>query len=134
MVSGCGPDTVQVSPPQRAGSAACARVGRHWPAKLGSLQRRTTSSNSPAVAAWGDPPVIARCGVTSPGPTTATCIQADGVDWVARKLSDGYAFLSFGRSPAIQVLVPHAYAPEPLRLAALSAAARTIPQTGGHCS
>ena len=48
-----------------------------------------TAPTSPAVQAWGDPAIIARCGVAALGPTTDQCIDVDGVGWVARQLSDG---------------------------------------------
>jgi hypothetical protein len=101
---------------------------------VGDLERTRTTSESPSVAAWGDPAVIARCGVRSPGPTTDTCISASGVDWVAHRLSDGYRFITFGRSPAIEVLVPHDYAPEPLLLGAFDTAAKQVPAGPHHCS
>lgn len=84
--------------------------------------------------AWGDPAIIVRCGVESPGPTADDCVGADGIDWVAHALSDGTMFTTYGRSPAIEVLVPHAYDPGGLLLSAFTPAARRIPQGGRHCS
>ena len=78
--------------------------------------------------------MIATCGWPELGPTTDPCIQVDGVDWVAHQLDDGVQFRTFGRSPVIEVLVPKAYAPEPLLLPAFGAAARALPATGRHCS
>jgi hypothetical protein len=42
-------------------------------------------------------------------------------------------FTTFGRTPAIEVLVPDAYTPEPLLLPAFTAAARAIPQGTHRC-
>ncbi|HET7305867.1 MAG TPA: DUF3515 family protein [Segeticoccus sp.] len=133
-VLGACSSPVEVTPAPRADSAACEKVSRHWPRTVGDLERTRTTSESPSVAAWGDPAVIARCGVRSPGPTTDTCISASGVDWVAHRLSDGYRFITFGRSPAIEVLVPHDYAPEPLLLGAFDTAAKQVPAGPHHCS
>ena len=56
-----------------------------------------------------------------------------GIDWVAHQLTDGVRFTTYGRSPAIEVLVPSAYKPEPLLLPAFGAAAAAIPQGERHC-
>lgn len=86
---------------------------------------------SDTVRAWGDPAIIARCGVSSPGPTTDECFTVDGIDWVGVPLSDGYRFVTYGRSPAIEVLIPKKY--EGWSVAAFTAAAKTIPQGPRHC-
>lgn len=132
LLASCS-SAVQVTPAPRADSAACRKVSRHWPRTVGNMARTGTTSDSPTVAAWGDPAVIARCGVTSPGPTTDQCITVSGVDWVQHRLSDGARFVTFGRDPAVEVLVPHDYAPEPLLLPAFAAAAKQVPQGKHHC-
>ena len=87
-----------------------------------------------ARAAWGDPAVVARCGLDPLGPTTDDCVSVDGVDWVVRTLSDGSAATTYGRDPAIEVLAPAAYGPVPLLLPAFSAAAGALPTNGRRCS
>ena len=77
--------------------------------------------------------MIARCGLTPTGPTTDQCLDVSGVDWVAHQLTDGVRFTTYGRSPAIEVLVPSAYKPEPLLLPAFAAAASVIPQGERRC-
>ena len=91
------------------------------------------SVDSPAARAWGDPAIVAVCGYEPPGPSTLECVAVDGVDWIVQRRSDGVQFTTYGRSPAMDVLVPAAYAPEPLQLPAFSAAARSLPETGRHC-
>jgi len=100
---------------------------------VGGQPRQETSASSDAVRAWGDPPIIARCGLAPIGPTTDQCLQVSGVDWVAHRLTDGVRFTTYGRAPAIEVLVPAAYQPEPLLLPAFGAAASAIPQGERHC-
>jgi hypothetical protein len=85
------------------------------------------------VRAWGEPPIIARCGLPAIGPTTDPCLDVSGIDWVAHQLSDGVRFTTYGRSPAIEILVPSAYQPEPLLLPAFRAAASAIPAGQRHC-
>ena len=100
---------------------------------MASQKSRTVSSKSPTVHAWGDPAIIARCGVTSPGPTASGCVSVDGIDWVGSKLSDGGRYVTYGRTPAIEVLVPSKYDNLP-PLGAFTEAAKQIPQGSHRCS
>ncbi|WP_322786070.1 DUF3515 family protein [Intrasporangium oryzae] len=96
--------------------------------------RVATSPASASAAAWGDPAIIARCGLDALGPTTDPCVTVDGVDWVVRELSDGTAATTYGRDPAIEVLAPSAYGPVSLLLPAFAEAARALPTTGRTCT
>lgn len=92
---------------------------------------------SDAVRAWGKRPesaVIARCGVASPGPTTDMCFAANGVDWVESSLGDGRRYVTYGREPAIEVLVPKEAGVDGSVLASFAAAAKKIPQGEHRCS
>ncbi|NHN54474.1 DUF3515 family protein [Calidifontibacter sp. DB0510] len=133
MLSACGSDSVAVSAGPRSADAACGKVAQRWPSTVAGTSVRTVTPDDPTVHAWGDPAIIARCGVAPPGPSTE-CVSASGVDWVMRDLSDGKAFVTFGRDPAIEVLVPSAYSPEPLVLGAFAEAAAQIPQGPDRCS
>jgi len=42
-------------------------------------------------------------------------------------------FTTYGRSPAIEILVPNAYKPEPLLLPAFGEAVSAIPAGERHC-
>ncbi len=125
---------VEVALPPRAGDPSCLVAGTRWPAAVGPLSPVPVTPAAPAVRAWGDPAVIARCGVAPLGPTPADCISVDGVDWVAEPLSDGTRFTTYGRDPAIEVLVPRRYAPEPLQLPVFTDAARALPENGRRCT
>jgi Protein of unknown function (DUF3515) len=125
---------VDVAAPPGGSDPACARLAGRLPATLHGQPRRATSTTSPAVAAWGDPAIVWRCGVAAPGPTQDECTSVDGVDWVRVPLADGSAFTTYGREPAVQLLVPKAYAPEPLLLPALSAVVRAVPQGPHRCT
>ena len=93
-----------------------------------------TSPETASAAAWGDPAIIARCGLDPLGPTTEECVSVDGIDWVVRRLTDGSAATTYGRDPAIEVLAPAEYGPVPLLLPAFTPVARTLPENGRHCS
>lgn len=129
-LAGCG-SAVSVSVPPLAGREPCATIA--WPASVGGVESVPTEPADPATHAWGDPAIIGRCGVPVVPPTTLECLGVDDVDWVLEPLSDGIRFTTYGRDPAMQVLVPDAYAPEPLVLGSLTETARTLPATGRHC-
>lgn len=124
---------VEVRAAPSAGDPACATLAARLPATVAGQQRRATSSGSTGVAAWGNPAIIWLCGVSEPGPSP-DCIDVSGVDWVYERLDDGAAFTTYGRAPAVQVLVPAAYSPEPLRLPDFSAVVALIPQGPRRCT
>ena len=133
-LASCSTPAVSVTLPDRAGDSACAALAEHWPADISGMAARQVSATSPAARAWGDPAIVAICGYPPPGPSTAECVSVDGVDWVIQRRSDGVQFTTYGRSPAMDVLIPSRYAPEPLLLPAFGPAARALPETGRHCS
>lgn len=133
LLAGCS-SAVKVVPFDGADdSAACREVARAWPAVVAGLERRETAVQSATVAAWGDPAIIARCGAPVPGPTTQQCLDIDGVDWVAVPLRDGVEYTTYGRDPAIEVLVPETYG-DTLLMPAFGDVARLVEQTGPGCS
>ncbi len=132
MLSACG-SAVAVTVPGPGSGPECAAVGDRWPDTVSGMPRRDTDPASPAVAAWGDPAVVARCGVAAPAPTAVDCLEVDGVGWIPEQLSDGTRFTSFGTEPAVEVLVPRAYAPEGLLLPVFGPAARALPTNGLAC-
>lgn len=131
-LGGCS-SGVEVSPAPGASTAGCRDIATHWPQRVGTLERRDLADDVPTAAAWGDPAVVARCGVSAIPPTTTECIESDGVGWIPEQLTDGWKFTSFGTDPALEVLVPQAYDPGSLLLPAFTAAARSLPRNGLEC-
>lgn len=120
LLAGCAP-TVGLPPGEYAADPVCAEVLQATPDTLVGQERRSTSAQ--ASTAWGDPALTLRCGVTPPGPTTERCLtveQADGtaVDWIAlegddellpahaRRGQGSWTFVTYGRTPAVEVVVP----------------------------
>lgn len=123
--------SVEVAPPDRVDDPACAEVA--WPETLADRSRTPTEPEGAWVAAWGEPAIIARCGLPALEPTTLDCVAVDDVDWIVRELDDGTAMSTYGTDPAIEVLVPSVYGPGPLLLPAFGDAARTLPMNGRTC-
>ena len=99
-LSGCS-SSVELAPAPLATADGCRATGAAWPNDVGGQERREVSEPS-AGAAYGDPAIIARCGVPALGPTTDDCIEVDGIGWVAQPLSDGTRFTTFGRDPRVR--------------------------------
>lgn len=109
LLAGCA-SAVDVDAAPGATDPLCAEViaavrGEGY-AEVGGRERRETDAQS--TAAWGAPPVVLRCGVTPPAPTTDPCLSVEGVDWVVRQTDAATVFTTYGREPALEVSVPAA--------------------------
>jgi len=127
---------VGVEPAPSASDPVCAELLQRLPEELVDEPRRSTTSQSSR--AWGgEEPIVLRCGVTPPGPTTDPCVTIpdtsgeNPVDWVANPdTSNGLrVFTSYGRTPAVEVVVPARY-PGDAVLAELAGAVAPLPQDG----
>ena len=74
--------------------------------------------------AWGDPPIVLRCGVATPTGLTSTSqlTLVDGIAWFAETNGERTIFTATDQSPLVEVSVPRAYAPEAGVLVELGAA------------
>ena len=113
-----------------ASDADCAAVVVRLPDSVAGLAERET--NAQATGAWGQPAsVLLRCGVEPPGPTTDRCVSVDGVDWVIDESdAPNYLFTTYGRTPAVEVLVDNDVVSGSTAIADLSAAVSAIPAEG----
>ncbi|WP_341954236.1 DUF3515 family protein [Salinibacterium sp. TMP30] len=106
-LAGCAA-TVPLEPADDAANPTCAEVIVRLPDTVAGLDLRET--NAQGTGAWGEPAnVLLRCGVAVPEPTAAlACVTAptDGIDWL-RDDSDApnYVFTTYGRDPAVQVII-----------------------------
>lgn len=117
LVASCSA-AVPVTAAPNATDPVCAQIVLATPTTLGDgLDEVATTAQ--ASRAWGtaDDPVVLRCGVAVPGPTTQRCVAVDTrhgptVDWLvvpdeAGATTDtGWTFTTFGRTPAVEVHVP----------------------------
>ncbi|MCX7522092.1 DUF3515 family protein [Microbacterium sp. STN6] len=128
LLAGCAP-TVSLSPGADANNPRCAAVTVRLPDTVASLKSRETDAQ--ATGAWGDPAaVLLRCGVASPPPTTDRCVSALGIDWIVDDANDrAVRYTTYGRTPAIEVLIDHTKVSDSTVLADLKPAVTTIPQT-----
>lgn len=103
-LSGCS-STVPLQAAADANNPACADVTVRLPDRVGDLDRRET--NAQATGAWGSPSaVLLYCGVEVPSASTLRCIQVEGIFWLVDPSNEPtYVLRSFGREPAIDVVV-----------------------------
>ena len=101
-LAGCGSNGIQPGPD--AATPACTALIGRLPDRV--LNRTRTKLDVAGAARWGDPAIVLRCGVPASGPTTDPCLEADGLDWTFTETKDTLRFLTYGRVPAIEVLVP----------------------------
>ena len=76
------------------------------PDTLENLPRRET--NAQATGAWGDPAaILLRCGVAVPTASDLPCVETDkGFQWLRDdSKAPTYVFTSYGRTPAIAVVI-----------------------------
>jgi hypothetical protein len=103
-LSACSP-TVSLEPAADANNPGCADVIVRLPDGVDGQERRTTNAQS--TAAWGNPAtVILRCGIEPVEISTLPCVTANGVDWIIdESAKPSFRFISFGRTPALEVIV-----------------------------
>jgi hypothetical protein len=127
LLTGCA-GTVTMEPAPDANNAACATVTVNLPERLAGLPPRETDAQS--AKAWGDPTSVRlRCGVPVPAPTAEfPCITVDGVDWLRDAADEPVTvFTTYGRDPAVQVIIDGAVVGGEPVLSGLAGAVSQIP-------
>jgi hypothetical protein len=105
VLTGCA-QSVALRPADDAANPQCADVITRLPETVADFPQRST--NAQATGAWGSPAdVLLYCGVPVPDPTSAlTCVTVDGIDWLRDPEDDpNFTFTTYGRDPAISVIV-----------------------------
>jgi hypothetical protein len=126
VLTACGKEPVSI-PTLRlsaADQAVCQRVTNALPDTVADQSRRKTQPAEALGGAWGDPAIVAQCGVPVPAGfnRTSPCQTADGVGWYVPESqfadSDSDLVISTaGYRPVVQVTIPAKYRPEGLAAA-----------------
>ena len=127
-LSACSP-TVSLEPAADANNPGCADVIVSLPDAVDGQERRNTNAQS--TAAWGNPAtVILRCGIEPVEISTLPCVTANGVDWIVdESAKPSFRFISFGRTPALEVIVDSENAVGVNALDSLAEAVKSIEPT-----
>lgn len=124
-----------VVPAPSAGSADCTRLLTALPdeldgGELGALERRQLVAPVPAgAAAWGEPPVVLRCGLDRPPDLTATSrlLAVSGVQFLDIARPGTSAWVAVDRPVYVVVDLPPISGSGPLQQLA-TVIANTLPQ------
>ena len=123
VLAACGRQVVV--PPPESPAAVCSRVT--VPVTLDGAGLRPTPETD--TAAWGEPPITYRCGVSRPASLSPSSrlLEVSGIGWLPLEGSGGTGFIAVTwpsqEAPVyVEVLVPEAYAAPANVLADLSPA------------
>lgn len=115
---------VAVDPPKTSDKVTdvCLAMSRQLPESVAEQSKRNVEPLDVRTAAWGDPPIVYRCGVAAPEGLTPTSVLAsvNGVEWFPQEHTDGFVFTTVKREVNIQMTVPKAYSPEATALTEIS--------------
>lgn len=90
--------------------------------------RREVTPASPLTAAWGDPPVVVRCGVPVPSALKpeSLLVTVNSVDWFPEELTGGAVITTVGRKVALELTVPAKQGNAPEVAVELAAAIKSL--------
>lgn len=103
-LAGCSPVVSLAPAADQANDPECAAVTVRLPDAISTYDLRQTDAQ--ATAAWGTPTVVLLyCGVPVPEASDLPCIEIEGVYWLREEVPAGLAFTTYGRDPAVRVIV-----------------------------
>jgi hypothetical protein len=130
-LTGCT-DAVAMSAAPSANAAACATAQVRLPETV-ETKYPLRNTNAQSTAAWGDPSAaVYRCGVAVPTVSDLPCFSKGPVDWIRDDRGKQVVFTTFGRDPAVQVVIDTSRA-TPNVLQDLANAVDTLPKDGHEC-
>jgi hypothetical protein len=111
------------------------------PGTVADQERREVEDAATAIAtAWGDPPIVLRCGVGEPASfdQLSTCQIVNGVAWyIPDKQITGSAtditMTTIGRKPGVEVAIPADYFPPAATMVDLATAMKQHTQRVERC-
>ena len=140
LLAGCGSNVVDVAryPVTAVGRRDCPALVKALPQHVSGQTRRRVSG-SPYAAAWGDPPIVLRCGVGKPHgfDRFSACQTANGLDWYVPP-SDypehaDVLMTTVYRRPAVAVHLPATYRPPVAAMVDLTRSIKLRTTATGHC-
>lgn len=134
-LSACAPVVSMAPAAEFANDPECADAIVRMPAAIGGYELRHTDAQG--TAAWGQPTVVLLyCGVPVPEVSELPCVEVpagSGIFWLREEVDAGFAYTTYGRDPAVRVVVdPDAVAPG-VALDDLAAAVSYTSANGREC-
>jgi hypothetical protein len=132
VLAGCSAIVSLAPAAEFANDPDCAAATVRMPETISSYELRQTDAQ--ATAAWGDPTVaLLYCGVPVPEVSDLPCVEVVGIFWLREEVDAGFAYTTYGRDPAVRVVVdPDAVGPGVV-LDELSNAVSYTGETGREC-
>ncbi|MCW2542964.1 MAG: hypothetical protein JWM40_516, partial [Frankiales bacterium] len=125
LLTGCSdstPAAVPIPTPSAAASAGCADLIARLPHELPQgLKQRATVPPSTTTTAWGDPPIVLRCGVPA-GLEVDDPYSFNAVRWAMHDVGAARRWTTKGLTPNVEVVVPDAYSSQAELLGSLAQA------------
>jgi hypothetical protein len=102
---------VDTYPTTKDSALDCAALLGDLPPEVADQPRRLVVDR--LAGAWGDPPIILRCGVEKPTALKpdSQCHEVNDVGWLAEEQPDGWLFTTIGRKYYVSLEVPSDYDP-----------------------
>ncbi|MGN8050836.1 DUF3515 family protein [Curtobacterium sp. 22159] len=130
-LTGCT-NAVAMAPAPSANAAACAAAQVRLPETV-DTKFALRNTNAQSTAAWGDPEVaLYHCGVAVPTVSDLPCFSLSGVDWIRDDRGDRIVYTTFGRSPAVQVVIDSTKTTNQV-VQDVTDAVSTLPKDGHEC-
>jgi hypothetical protein len=115
VLAGCGFGAVSVDPydPLPGSESACTALLTSLPEVVADAVTRDVDPAELPAAAWGEPPIVLRCGVGLPPEYQPDAIltEIDGVGWLPAEGIGGSFYATVDRDPIVEVAVPDDYDP-----------------------
>ena len=113
LLVGCQGSSLRVDtyPTTEDSALDCAALLGDLPPAVADQPRRLVVDS--LAGAWGDPPIILRCGVEKPAALKpdSQCHEVNNVGWLAEEQPDGWLFTTIGRKYYLSLEVPSDYDP-----------------------
>lgn len=101
---GCSPVVTMSPAAEFANDPGCAEAVVRLPDAISSYAQRQTDAQG--TSAWGEPTVVLfTCGVPVPQVSELPCVEIAGIFWLRDEVDAGFAYTTYGRDPAIRVVV-----------------------------
>ncbi|WP_420364889.1 DUF3515 family protein [Curtobacterium sp. L3-7] len=130
-LSGCTNAVTMTAAPS-ANAAACAAAQVRLPDTV-DTKYALRNTNAQSTAAWGDPSAaLYHCGVAVPTVSDLPCFSKGSVDWIRDDEGKQVVYTTFGRDPAVQVVIDSTKTTDQV-LQDIGNAVETLPKDGHEC-
>lgn len=130
LFTACADSKVEITAPTPDNQAReiCAHFLGRVPMKVADKSKRDVNGDSALTAAWGNPAITLRCGVSEPANMTpaSQLVSVNEIDWFPQELSAGWRFTSTNTSVRVEVSVPKEFQPEANALVDLTTSLRPL--------